>query len=324
VNEGRCDFVRQAGNTLFRIRTSELPGLTTTEDLFEKDQYLLKIHEPGYQEPEALELELIWLDAMRREVNLPVQEPIAALNGKLLLPVHMEGVEGTRHCSLLRWIKGHSIKKRFCPHHFRAQGKLMARMHEFSRQWQPPADLTKRRYDWKGLFQEDASSGMTNADAFGLLAPVERKAFSFVAERLREVMNDWGQDRDVFGLIHGDLGVDANLLFWHGEPRVIDFDDSGVGYWIFDLAVALDACRDTLDFDRYKEALLNGYTEIRSLPEKQVEQIDLFFAGFQVYWNLWAAGGTHLYPQLRAEYGERIAATTEFVVRYARQNGCHI
>ena len=137
-------------------------------------------------------------------------------------------------------------------------------------------------------------------------------------------MADWGQSADVFGLIHGDLGVDANLLFWHGEPRAIDFDDSGFGYWIFDLAVALDACRDHPAYPRYREALLEGYAEVRALPEKHAGKIDLFLAALEVYWNLWATGGTQLYPDLLPEYGERITQTADFVVRYARRSGCPI
>ncbi len=324
VDEARIHLVRQAGNTLFGVKTSNLPGPEAPDGLFEEGQYLLRVHEPGYQEQEAIELELIWLTAMRREANFPVPEPIATLDGQWMLSINTPGVPGTRLCSLLRWIKGRSVKNRFRPHHLRAQGRLMARLHQFSIQWQPPAGLSKRKFDWDGLFQNDVGSGMANADAWALLSPLHREAFFFVAERIRDVMEDWGQGLDVFGLIHGDLGVDANLFFWHGEPRAIDFDDSGFGYWVFDLAVALDACRDDPAYPHYREALLNGYAEFRSLPEKQAEQIELFLAGLQVYWNLWATGGTHLYPRLLQEFNERIARTAEFVVRYARQKGCPI
>ncbi len=324
VSEATYHLVRQAGNTLFRVKTCDLPTTDDSDRLFEEGQYLLRVHEPGYQEPQAIDLELTWLAAMRREANLPVPEPVAALDGRLLLSINAPGVPGTRHCSLLRWIKGRSVKNRFGPHHLRAQGRLMARLHQFSIQWQPPAGLSKRRFDWDGLFQNDVGSGIPNAKAWALLSPIHRQAFSFVAEQLRQVMEDWGQDLDVFGLIHGDLGVDANLFFWHGEPRAIDFDDSGYGYWVFDLAVALDACRDDPAYPRYREALLDGYAKLRALPEKQAEQLELFLAGLQVYWNLWAVGGTHLYPSLLPEYGERIAQTADFVVRYARQKGCPV
>jgi Ser/Thr protein kinase RdoA (MazF antagonist) len=324
VEEARFRLLRQAGNTLFRVRACGLPGLEAPEGLFEQGQYLLRIHEPGYQELEAIDLELTWLAAMRQEANLPVPEPVAALDGRWLVSIDLPGIPETRQCSLLRWVKGRSVKNCYRPHHLQAQGRLMARLHQFAIQWQPPAGLSKRKFDWEGLFQNDVGSGMSNADAWALLSPLHRETFASVAERLRDVMRDWGQGLDVFGLIHGDLGVDANLFFWHGEPRAIDFDDSGFGYWVFDLAVALDACRDDPAYPRFREALLSGYAEFRSLPESQAEQIELFLAGLQVYWNLWATGGTQLYPSMLPEYRERMAQTADFVVRFARQAGCPV
>ena len=323
MSNARLRLLRQAGNTIFRVWADDMPDERISGDLFEKGQYLLRVHQPGYQEMEAIELELAWLTAMRRQADLPVPEPIANLDGRWLLPVRDYGVPGTRNCSLLRWVKGRSAENCFGLQHFRAQGRLMARLHNFSAQWRAPAGLPKRRFDWDGLFQNDVGSGMTNAKAWTLLSPRNRTAFSFVAERVREVMEEWGQGSDVFGLIHGDLGVDANLLFWHGEPRAIDFDDSGFGYWAFDLGVALDVCKDDPFYPHYRDALLGGYAELRSLPETQAEQVELFLAGSEIYWNLWATGGTHLYPGLQDEYRERMARTAEFVVRYARQKGCH-
>jgi len=40
------------------------------------------------------------------------------------------------------------------------------------------------------------------------------------------------------GLIHADLHL-GNALFWSDEVRVIDFDDCGFGYWLYDIAFAL-------------------------------------------------------------------------------------
>ena len=316
IADARFKLLRQAGNTLFRVYTHSLPIAETKEDLFEEGQYLLRVHEPGYQEPDAIELELAWLAAMRRDAGLPVPEPISTMDGRLLLPVSLPGIPGTRNCSLLRWVKGRSLKNRFGPYHLQAQGRLLAQLHRFAARWQPPAGLTKRHFDWDGLFQNDVGSGMPNAEAWALLSPHHREPFDFVARQVRDVMDTWGKGSEVYGLIHGDLAVDANLLFWHGLPRAIDFDDSGFGYWVFDLAVALDACWEDAAFPRYKEALLDGYAEFRSLPEEQLEQIELFLAALQVYWNLWAIGGTHLYPNLHQEYDERIARNAGIVVRY--------
>ena len=89
----------------------------------------------------------------------------------------------------------------------------MSRLHNFSAQWKPPQGLSKRKFNWEGLFQNDVGSGMKNAEAWGLLSSTHRAAYSFVAERVRAVMEDWGEGGDVFGLIHADLGVDANRFF---------------------------------------------------------------------------------------------------------------
>lgn len=320
IADARLDLLRQAGNTLYRVHTPDLPAAKTAEDLFEEGQYLLRVHQPGYQETDALELELAWLIAMRRDADLPVPEPIPALDGRLLIPVSAPGIPQVRNCSLLRWVKGRSLGNRFQPRHLQAQGRLLARLHSFAARWRPPAGLTKRHLDWDGLFRDDVGSGMPNGEAWGLLSPRHRAAFDVVAQRVRGVMDAWGKGREVYGLIHGDLVVDANLLFWHGQPRAIDFDDSAFGYWVFDLAVALDACCQDAAFPRYRESLLRGYAEIRSLPERQFEELELFLAALQVYWNLWAIGGTHLYPNLRQEYGEQIARNAELVVRYVREN----
>jgi Ser/Thr protein kinase RdoA (MazF antagonist) len=320
IADARFELLRQAGNTLYRVHTPDLPVAKTAEELFEEGQYLLRVHEPSYQEPDAIELELAWLAAMRRDADLPVPEPIPALDGRLLLSVSVPGIPGARNCSFLRWVKGRSLKNRFGPHHLQAQGRLLAQLHNFAARWHPPAGLTKRRFDWEGLFQDDVGSGMPNAEAWKLLSPCHREAFGSVSQQVRDVMDAWGTGPDVYGLIHGDLAVDANLLFWHDQPRVIDFDDSGFGYWVFDLAVALDACWEDAAFPRYKEALLDGYAECRSLPEEQSERIELFLAALQVYWNLWAIGVTHLYPNLLQEYGKRIARNAGLVVHYVSGN----
>lgn len=319
IHQARLHLLRQAGNTLFRVYAPSTAAESSSSDLFEPGQYLLRIHQPRYQQTDAIELELAWLTAMRRQADLPVQEPLASCDGRLLLPVSVAGVPGARDCSLLRWVKGRSLVNRVRPHHLHLQGQLMAQMHSFAQHWQAPACPDKRRFDWDGLFQNDVGSGMPNREAWALLKPSYRNAFSFVAERVSEVMNAWGQSSEVYGLIHGDLGVDANLLFWHGSPRAIDFDDSGFGYWIFDLAVALEHCWADPAFPRFRDALLAGYAAYRQLPLEEVDQIELFIAALEVYWNLWATGGTHLYPHLLPEYQERMTRTAELVVRYVEK-----
>ena len=129
-------------------------------------------------------------------------------------------------------------------------------------------------------------------------------------------MDEWGKGPDVYGLIHADLGLDANVLFCDGEARAIDFDDSGFGYYIYDLSLALEHCQDDKALPQFREALLNGYTQIRPLPGDQLKHLDLFLAAFWVYLSLWAAAFAHLHPKHREALHKRMERAFRLVERY--------
>ena len=69
------------------------------------------------------------------------------------------------------------------------------------------------------------------------------------------------------GIIHGDLFRDNVLFNQHGLCGVLDFHHAGYGYWLFDLAVAInDWCWENGQLDGKKTfAVLREYSNIRKL-----------------------------------------------------------
>ncbi len=316
LSNPRLTFLKQAGNTLFRVNEAT-PSHTTKAGLYLPGQYMLRIHQPGYQSTEAIELELAWLAAMCRDADLPVPEPVAASDSALLTQASIPGIPEGRNCSLLRWVRGREVREeQVRPHHYQAQGRLMAQLHQHAEHWQAPSGLAKRKYDWDGLFREDGGAGMPASEAWPLLPPQYVASFEAVARRVKLVMDEWGRGPEVYGLIHADLGLDANVLFWHGEARAIDFDDSGFGYYAYDLTLALENCQEDEALPRFREALLDGYTQIRALPKDQTDHLDLMLAAFCVFWSLWAAAGMELFPRYREELQERMARYYKHVEHY--------
>ena len=312
----RFSLVALAGNALYRIYTREALPSGSCDGLFEEDQLLLRLHWPGYRETEAIRAELAWLEAMRRERQLPVPEPMPTPGGELLTKVSVAGVPEARDCSLLRWVKGRRLGERARCRHYRAQGRLMAELHTFASGWRRSGRGRERRYDWAGMFRTTPALCLPVSDVWSLLSPSSRALFEAVAERVRQVMGELGDGPDAFGLIHADLGVDANLLFSGGQARAIDFDELGLGYWVYDLAVALEHCREDPRFPRYRSALLTGYSEIRTLPERQIQHIELFMAGLDVYLGLWANAVMHLYPNPSEYVRTRAARSVRLVKQY--------
>lgn len=315
--EMRCFY--SAGNVLYRVIDREQRLSSAYGDLFLPDQYLLRVLAPGWQPHQAIELELDWLAAMRREADLPVPEPISRMDGALLSVIAAPGVPEPRSCALLRWVKGRLLGNDGLLYHYQEQGRLMGRMHAFTRQWQTGRmdDSEKRHYDWDGLFMNDPEIGLQPGQCWKYLPADWKEPFETTAEEFRALEVEWGRTSDVYGLIHADMGLDANLLFWHGDPRPIDFDGSGFGYWMYDLAVAVAHMIGKPEHELYWEALLDGYSEHSRLPSDQIAKFDLFTAAFYVYFILWIVGVDHLRPNwLDMETEELMYRGAAFIKRF--------
>ena len=319
-------FLHQAGNTLFRVFASD-PASDPLDDRYAPGQYMLRVHQPGYQSPEAIELELNWLATMSQTGGLPVPQPVQTQNGKYTICISAPGIPGERVCSLLRWVQGRECKRQeIKPDHYAALGMLMARLHQFSSQWKYPAGLPKRNYDWDGLYNTNNEDGSSSAAAWSLLPPGYASAFKIISQKTKMVMDALGQGPEMYGLIHADLGMEANVLFRKGIARIIDFDDSGFGYYLFDLAVVLEDSQADQIRPEFRAALLAGYNLIRPLPADQLQHLDLFLAAYAVYWSLWAADASRIYPQHKQELFERMERYFRLVQNFLdgshRLDGC--
>lgn len=300
LNSARLVLARYSGNVLYRVYSDEPKQDTRADGLFEPGQYLLRVHWLGYRDRDAVELELEWLDAMRSERDLPVPEPVRTRDGALLVRVSSPGIPDPRYCSVLRWVRGRRIGDRAVAKHYSEQGQLMAKMHDFSQTWTMPEGTRPRTYNWDGLLREIPALCLPVDDVWSLLPESYLGPFESVAGQVRQAMETLGAGASAFGLIHADLGVDANLLFWRGSPRAIDFDESGLGYWVYDLAVALEHCRENRNFARNRDALLDSYCGLRALPSGQLQYLGLFMAALDVHIGLWANAVACIHPERRS------------------------
>jgi Ser/Thr protein kinase RdoA (MazF antagonist) len=146
----------------------------------------------------------------------------------------------------------------------------MARLHEQARRFRFPRSFVRPRWDHAGLFAPPET-----ALGWDRLTPRQQKLFETVAQRLDEITRRLGNGREVFGLIHGDL-IFPNVLFHCGDVRPIDFDDCGLGYFLYDIAILLDRIEMREDYPALREALLDGYRQVRRLPADQEAYLDLF------------------------------------------------
>jgi Ser/Thr protein kinase RdoA (MazF antagonist) len=153
-------------------------------------------------------------------------------------------------------------------------------MHVQSRGWRAPKRFARPHWDWDGLYGDGFSYGAPAKDAREAIPKAHQDIFNDVLNRVKEVSEQLGRSKSVYGLIHADLGVTDNVAFQSGEARPFDFDDCGFGYWAFDFGVALaHYFIDTNDASKtMQDALISGYEETADSANIGIECLDLFKA----------------------------------------------
>ncbi|MHA2314461.1 MAG: phosphotransferase enzyme family protein [Candidatus Hermodarchaeia archaeon] len=304
LDEAKVKFINYSGNTAYQIDTRNIAPREPEDGRYWENHYLLRLHQWRYQTFEAIRSEMQWLNTLCHDTELIVPEPVPAQDGTLVTITAEPGIPEPQYATLLRWVKGRELTKNILPRHFHALGRVIAKLHNHTSQWDPPKGFYRQHHDWDGLFWDGGLFRFPASELWANIPKKYRDPFDKITSRVREVMKILGSDSEVYGLIHSDLYVEGNVLWYHGEVRPVDFDDTAFGYWIDDLAVPLSSWQNNEAKDQFKTALLEGYQELRLISALELEHLDLFIGARYAVEMLYAVNAILAVPKW-AEYGKR-------------------
>lgn len=244
---------------------------------------VLRIHRFGYHSDEALRSEFSWMEALRRSgINTP--RPILSRSRNVFEKIEIPDLSEVRQSDVLDWVNGvqlGSVERGISSDlgsvepAYRAIGELAARIHNQAANWKRPIAFARHAWDINGLVGECPLWGrFWELEA---LSRSQRRLLERVRPRLRRDLQEFGMSADRFGLIHADL-VPENVLVDGKHLSVIDFDDAGFGWHIFELATTLYFIRHETYYSKALDAVVAGYREYRSLPGSQLEWLPAFMA----------------------------------------------
>lgn len=229
----------------------------------------LRLHRQGYQSGAAIRSELWWCGALAA-AGLPVPAPIPAEDGTLL-PQLSTG----RFASVLTWIEGEALGEAGQPlpgtpalrqarHH--ALGALLARIHNATDKLTLPEDFSRPLWDIDGLVGETPFWGRFWDHP--LLDPATRDLLSEARVFLRDKLTTHAATQGM-GPIHADV-LRENVMVTPKGLALIDFDDSGIGFRLYDLGTVLS--QDLYEPDRpaLQQALIQGYATQRDIDPAMV------------------------------------------------------
>lgn len=213
----------------------------------------LRLHRAGYQSAAAIGSELWWCAELAR-AGLPVPAALPALDGQLLV-----SLPDGRHASVIAWMDGEALGEAAMPFTFplvkvldayHALGELLARVHRTTDALTLPQGFTRPSWDLDGLVGDQPLWGRFWEHP--VATPDQRTTLIRARDALRERLT--GE----IGLIHADV-LRENVLVNGRSVSLIDFDDSGFGFRLYDLGTALVQTFAHTEQPQIRAALMAGY-----------------------------------------------------------------
>lgn len=229
---------------------------------------VVRLARPGYAGTAShLSSELLWIEALLTEAGIRAPRPVPAQDrapvqrlrdgqGRDWMAVAFEHVAGDILEDQMEG--GHDTAA-----HFAEIGSITARLHAHARRWRAPEGF--RRFSWD-LDDLVGSAARWGHWARAPLSPRQEKVLRAAEGSARDTLTGLGVDRSPrhFGLIHADLRP-SNLMVRDGQLTVIDFDDCGYGYYLYDFAAALTFYEHRPEAVDLAAAWADGYQHVAPL-----------------------------------------------------------
>jgi Ser/Thr protein kinase RdoA (MazF antagonist) len=242
----------------------------------------LRVHRHGYHSDDALRSELAWMQALRAD-GIDAPGVVPTLEHDLFATVAVAEVPERRQVDMLEWLTGepfgsleNGLSSAITDTHgaFVRVGKLVARLHAHATRWSPPRGFARHAWDTEGLLGDRPVWGRfwelesLNAQERGLIDKTRMQA--------RRDLIAHGAPPHAYSLIHADFLMD-NLILDKDRIKVLDFDDCGFGWHLFDLATIFLFFRSADTYDTIRQAVIEGYRTVRTLSDEQLARMPLFF-----------------------------------------------
>lgn len=267
---------------------------------------ILRVHREGYHTRRAIECELAWLDALGSAGVVETPGYYKGKNGTAIQEVKAEGLVDPRFVVLFQFVEGAAPDENGdISAGFEELGAIAARCHNHVTSWTKPEPFERLTWDAEAVFGATPTWGNWR-DAPEVTSQV-RAVLEEVETTICARLNAYGKGMDRYNLIHADMRL-ANLLVDASCTRLIDFDDCGFGWYMYDFAAAISFIEDDPRIPDCKSAWIKGYQSVRPLSDIDLAEIDTFVMLRRMALLAWI--GSHIEAPEPQALAPGFAATT--------------
>ncbi|MEM7508360.1 MAG: phosphotransferase [Pseudomonadota bacterium] len=259
TKDGRLTRINVSENVTYRVDQPDA-------------RYILRLHRQGYHSRRAVTCELAWAAALRAEAHVATPAALAGRDGELIQQVSVAGEAEPRMLVLFTHIDGiHPDESANLTPRFLDLGRIAAQTHLHSIAWTRPAPFERLTWDLSSVFGPAPIWGHWR-DGPNVTTQIHQ-VLGRVEQVVTRRLSAFGRAPDRFGLIHSDMRL-ANLLISPDGIHVLDFDDCGFGWFLYDFAAGISFIEDHPQIPALKAAWVEGYRSQRPLPDEDVAEID--------------------------------------------------
>src|SRR5581483_6654861 len=268
---------------------------------------VLRVHRLGYHTEPEIASELAWMEALRAEAGVRTPRVLPAADGRRVVTVAERGGRSQRHCVRFEFLAGTEPgagtgtageEPALTAAHVAELGEITARMHRHAREWDRPAWFTRFSWDYRAAFGPQPRWGRWQ-DGIGV-GPSEQAILSRLDQALGDRLRAFGSGPERYGLVHADTRL-ANLLVHDGAVSVIDFDDAGFSWYLYDLGTSVSFFEHEPQVPALVDAWLGGYRLAGRLSAADEAEIWTFIMFRRLLLVAWI--GSHQAVDIAAELG---------------------
>lgn len=231
---------------------------------------ILRVHRSGYHTHQEIASELAWSKALREDAGLVTPVPVPTQRGAQIVAVRAAPLPDERYCVMFEELPGAAPDDGLVSDWATRLGTIAATIHRHGASWQAPAWFHRFAWDLDTTVGAIPRWGSWR-DAPGV-GRDELRLLGAAHERVADALVRFGRGADRYGLVHADLRL-GNLLARDRHVAVIDFDDCGYGWFLWDLATALTFIEDRSDVPGFVSSWVAGYRTVGELGAEAEAEI---------------------------------------------------
>ncbi|MEM6322201.1 MAG: phosphotransferase [Pseudomonadota bacterium] len=283
---GLCADWNLSPATQVRLLTVSENATFRADDAGRAAPVILRVHRPGYHSRAEIESELAWIEALRAEQVVDIPAPLERRESGHIASFEL-GASG-RDVVAFEFMAGDepSATDDLVPG-FRKLGAINARLHAHAKRWTRPAGFVRKTWNFETTLGAHPHWGDWR-QGIGLTSEGQA-VLERCAQALRARLDTYGTASHRFGLIHADLRL-ANLLIDEtGHIGVIDFDDCGFGWFMYDFAAAVSFYETEPFIPDVQAAWLEGYRSVAPLSPEDEAMLPTFVMLRRMLLTAWLA-----------------------------------